>query len=107
MNIIGETIIYKNDYGYSTNISRKNQNGEYENMYISVQLPKGIEFENKTKINIIKGFMTYYTTKDGLPKIKIVVMEYELDEEYKTIQEERKAIQNEQEYQLNNDMLPF
>jgi hypothetical protein len=108
MNITGETLIFRNEFGYSTSISRKNQDGEYEKMYLSVQLPKGVELENKTKINIKNGFLSYYNTKDGLPKIKIVVMEYttDADEQYK--QEEREAIQNEGSYEeVFGGELPF
>lgn len=104
MNITGETLIFKNNFGYSTSISRKNQNGEYEKMYLSVQLPKGVELENKTKINITKGFLSFYKNKQGLPQVKIVVMEYKTDEEV----QEREAIQNEQNYNYDfGDGLPF
>lgn len=104
MNITGEILIFRNEFGFSTSISRKNQNGEYERMYISVQLPKGIELENKTKINITKGFLSFYKNKQGLSQVKIVVMEYKTDEEL----QEREAIQNEQNYNYDfgND-LPF
>ena len=104
MNIIGETLIFRNEFGYSTSISRKNQDGEYEKMYLSVQLPKGVELENKTKINITKGFLSFYKNKQGLPQVKIVVMEYKTDEEL----QEREAIQNEQNYNYDfGDGLPF
>lgn len=104
MNITGETLIFRNEFGYSTSISRKNQNGEYEKMYLSVQLPKGVEIENKTKINITKAFLSFYKNKQGLPQIKIVVMEYKTDEEL----QEREAIQNEQNYNYDfGDGLPF
>lgn len=108
MNISGKTMIFKSEYGYSTAISKKNQNGEYERMYLSVQLPKNVELENKTIINITNGFLSYYNTKDGLPKIKVVVMEYttDADEQYK--QEEREAIQNEGSYEeVFGGELPF
>ena len=108
MNISGKTMIFKSEYGYSTTISKKNQDGEYEKMYLSVQLPKGIELENKSFIDITKGFLSFYNTKDGLPKIKIVVMEYttDADEQYK--QEEREAIQNEGSYEeVFGGELPF
>lgn len=81
MNITEKTMIFKSQYGYSTTISKKNQDGEYERMYVSVQLPKNIELENKTVIEITDGFLTFYNTKDGLPKIKIVVMEFTTNEE--------------------------
>lgn len=103
MNISGEIMIFKNEYGFSTSISRKNQDGEYEKMYLSVQLPKGVELENKTKINITKAFLSFYTNKQGLPQIKIVVMEYKTNEEL----QEREAIQNEDSYEMNFGDLPF
>lgn len=81
LNINGKVIIYKNTYGYSTAISKKNEDGTYDKMYLSIQLPKGTELENKTKINITNGFLTFYQTKEGLPKPKIVVMQFE--SEYK------------------------
>ena len=107
MNIFGKTMIFKSDYGYSTAISNKNKDGEYEKMYISVQLPRQAELENKTIINITNGFLSFYKSKDGLPKLKIVIMDYEVDEEQKYIQEEREAIQNENSYNLSDDELPF
>lgn len=107
MNISGKTMIFKSEFGYSTTISKKNQNGEYERMYLSIQLPKGVELENKTNIEITKGFLTFYQTKEGLPKIKIVVMEYKIDEEEQYKQEERKAIQEEESYNYDFGTLPF
>lgn len=103
MNVSGEIMIFKNEYGFSTSISRKNQNGEYEKMYLSVQLPKGVELENKTKINITKSFLSFYKNKQGLPQVKIVIMEYKTDEEV----QEREAIQNEDSYEMNFGNLPF
>ncbi len=78
MKITGETMIFKNDKGYSTSISSKKEDGSYENMFIAVNFKKGVEVENKTKINITNGFLSFYKTKDGLAKPKIVVMEYEI-----------------------------
>lgn len=79
--LTGDFMIFKGEYGYSTAISKKNEDGTYDKMYLSIQLPKGIELENKTKINITNGFLTFYKTKEGLPKPKIVVMQFE--SEYK------------------------
>ena len=79
--LTGDFMIFKGEYGYSTAISKKNENGTYSKMYLSIQLPKGTELENKTKINITNGFLTFYETKAGLPKPKIVVMQFE--SEYK------------------------
>lgn len=108
MNISGTTMIFKSEYGYSTAISKKNQDGEYERMYLSVQLPKGVELNNKTMIYIKNGFLSFYNTKDGLPKLKIVVMEYTIDADEQYKQEEREAIQNEGSYEeVFGGELPF
>lgn len=97
MNITGKTICYKNEYGYSTAISNKKQDGTYERMYVSLQLPKGVEVENKTYIEITKGFLTFYKDKNGMSKIKIVAMEIKQDEPRQEV--------NEDVY--NSDLLPF
>lgn len=77
MNITGKTMIFKNTYGYSTAISKKDKEGNYEKMYVQVQFPKDIELENKTMINITKSFLSFYKTKIGLAQPKIVVMDFE------------------------------
>lgn len=109
MDILGKTKIYRKDFDgkpvYSTSIGRKNQDGKYENMYVQVQLPKDVELQDKTDINITKGFISWYPTKEGLPKIKFIVMEFETEDNY--IQEEREAIQNESNYNFPDDEMPF
>ena len=97
LNINGKTIIYKNTYGYSTAISNKKQDGTYERMYVSLQLPKGVEVENKTYIEITKGFLTFFKDKNGLPKIKIVAMEIKQDEPKQEVQSDF----------YDSDSLPF
>ncbi len=77
MQITGNTMIYNNGKGYYTSIGNKNTDGTYENMFISVNFKKGIELPNKTKINVKNGFMSFYKTKDGLPKLKIVITDFE------------------------------
>lgn len=107
MQVLGEVRIFKKEINgkelYSTSISSKNQNGEWDKMYLSVQLPKNVVLENGTDINITKGFLSFYKTNEGLPKIKIVIQEFQTKEEM----EEREAIQNEQNYNINDDSLPF
>ena len=70
-------------YGPQIQIANKNINGEYEYMYIDIQLPKGQPAETGTTIQIHKGFLSFYKNKDGLCKPKIVVMEYTPIEEPK------------------------
>lgn len=109
MDILGKTKIYRKDFDgkpvYSTSISKKLLDGKYESMYVQVQLPKDVELQDKTYINITKGFISWYHTKDGLPKMKFIVMEFETEDNY--IQEEREAIQNESNYNFPDDEMPF
>ena len=80
MNISGKTMIFVGKYGYETSVSNTNQEGKKEYMKIAVNLPKGVELEDKTIINITKGFVSFYKSK-GLPKPKFVIQEFE--SEYK------------------------
>ena len=107
MNVLGNVRIFKKELNgkelYSTTISSKNQNGDWDKMYLSVQLPRNTVLENGTDINITKGFLSFYKTNEGLPKIKLVIQEFQTKEEI----EEREAIINEQNYNINDDDLPF
>lgn len=77
MNITGKTMIFKNEKGmYSTALSTKNAEGKYENMYIAVNFKKGIELENKTLIDVEKGFLSFYKDKNGMAHIKLIIMEF-------------------------------
>ena len=87
MNISGKCKLFRNDYengiSYSTTISNKNIEGKYENMYVIVQMPKGTNLESKTSINITNGFMSNYKDRNGLMKIKLVVLDYDIEPEEK------------------------
>lgn len=78
MKVTGKTRIFKNEYNgntyYTTSISNKKEDGTYENMSISVQFRKGQEVEGNIEIN--DSFLTFYKDKNGMPKIKLVIMEY-------------------------------
>lgn len=88
--------VYKGKYGYSCSISNKNQDGSYANMFMQIQLPKGIEPEDKSIIEIIKGFISFYENKDGNKIPKIVAMEIKQDEP-----------KQEENYFSDSDSLPF
>lgn len=107
MNISGKCIIYAKEYNgkalYSTKISQKNINGEWESMFINVQFPKNTNISDKTKIEVTKGFEGFYKDKNGLPHIKYIIQEYTTEDE----QIEREGIQNEQYYETSELNLPF
>lgn len=98
MNVIGRCMIFSSEKGYSTSISKKDQNGQYERMYITVQLPKEDTLENKTQIDVKEGFLSFYKTKDGLPRLKLVIMKYDI---------EKKIEKKEEEYTIDSADLPF
>jgi hypothetical protein len=80
LKISGNICVFKNEKGfYSTGISNKLMDGSYDNAYINVQFKKGTELENKTKINITNGFMSFFKGQDGKPIFKIVVLEFTQD----------------------------
>lgn len=91
-------MIFSSEKGYSTSISKKDQNGQYERMYITVQLPKEDTLENKTQIDVKEGFLSFYKTKDGLPRLKLVIMKYDI---------EKKIEKKEEEYTIDSADLPF
>lgn len=84
LQIVGTTRIFAKEINgktfYSTSISSKKQDGTYDKMYISVQLPKDMSVQNKTDITILEGFISFYKNKEGLAKLKIVVMKFEKEE---------------------------
>lgn len=114
MNISGTVRIYKNQFEgretYSTTLSKKDQFGNYENLYISVQLPQGTSLENNSRINVTKGFLSFFKTKQGLPKIKAVIQEFEAEDPQETpASNYEQQAQNYYDSQANyySDELPF
>ena len=110
MNITSRNVIYvkKDENGkkhYRARISRKNENGEYENGYIDVRMPKGTELENKTKIEITKGFLSFYnyTDKDNKPH----TIWYIVVQEYKPENVEVNVVHSITQEELDDLPLPF
>ena len=85
MDITGKNIIvFSKEYNgktyYKAGMSTKNKDGAYEYAYIDLKVPKEVNLENKTKINITKGFLSFYNKKEENGVLKtnwyIVVQEY-------------------------------
>ena len=66
---------------YRAGLSTKKTDGTYEKAYIDVRFPKGIELADRTKVNITKGFLTFYKNKEGKDIFYIVVQEYKTETE--------------------------
>lgn len=73
--------IYVKEYGerkyYKVGISKKKQDGTYENGYVDVQFKKGVEIENKEKIYFKNAFLTFYKNKDNKTIPYIMVLDYD------------------------------
>lgn len=72
--------IYKTEFEdrvrYSTRISKKDVNGEYQNAFVELKFKKGTEPEKNTFING-KGFLSFYIDKNEKPVFYIVVNEFD------------------------------
>lgn len=93
MNITSkDTMIFKKEHEgktyYRAGLSRKKQDGSYEKGYIDVKLPKDVELDNQTKINITKGFLSFYKTKDKKDVFYIVIQELQKQGEIKQVNNE-------------------
>lgn len=89
MNVISDKyeMIFRKDYQgralYSLGISKKKQDGKYENGYISCQFPKNVDLPNKSMIKIKKAWLDFYN-KENNGKITTVpyvfIYEFELEQ---------------------------
>ena len=81
MNITSKNImIFKKEINgkvhYRAGLSNKKQDNTYDTAYIDIKLPKGTDLDNKTKIQITKGFLSFFKTKDNNTIFYIVVQEF-------------------------------
>ena len=85
MNITGKTTLFRKDFNgkpvYSRSISSKDIDGNWISVFENVNMPKGTDLPNKTKIEVTKGFEAVYEKRDGTKDRKIVVMEYKAENE--------------------------
>lgn len=113
-------MVFRNEYNdkasYSTTISNKKEDGTYENAFISLNLPKGTELADRTKIQIKNGFLSFYKKgEEGNQSIvfKVIVTDYEIVElgEAKVEKQEDNTsdpfVEFGNEVVLSDDELPF
>jgi len=94
---------------YKASLSTKNVKGEYESAYIDIRMPKDTQIENKTKINITKGFLSFYNYTDKENKKHtiwyVVVQEFSKIEELK--KEEVNVVQTITTDELDDENFPL
>ena len=60
-----EKVIFRKDFNnkasYSTSVSKKKQDGSYENGYIPIAFRKDTHLKDRTKIKILDGWWDFFT----------------------------------------------
>jgi hypothetical protein len=108
--IKGQTMIFKNQQGfYSTSISKKNKNNQWDSTYINVGFRKETNLENKTMIDIKDGWLTFdkYTKQDGSTNVyfKIFVNDYDIVSSQMQESTNAQPVMANSEFDVND--LPF
>lgn len=62
---------------YKVGLSRKKQDGTYENGYVNIQFKQDVEIHNEEKIYLKDAFLTFYKSKDKATIPYIFVMNFE------------------------------
>ncbi len=119
-----QLMVFRKDTQYGTNysigLSRKDKDGKYCNAYIPVRFKSG-ELEDKTKIYIKNGFLTFYLKQDKTPVFYLMIMDYETTDEaienaktsgvssikQEDIQEEDPFVEFGKEIEIKPEDLPF
>ena len=87
MKVTGETIIYRKEFNEKPAYSRRISSKKYENgkqldewigTYESVQLPRGTELADKTKVNIKDSFESVFEKRDGTIMRKLVITKFDV-----------------------------
>jgi len=75
-NLTGVIKIFEKEYegkkNYSTSIGNKKTDGTYENLYI----PLTIKDNPSKEIEVLEGFLSFYTKQDGTKVVKAVIQKY-------------------------------
>ena len=108
-------MVFKNEVSgythYTIGLSNKKQDGTYENGYINCRFKKDVELENKSKIIIKNGFISFYKTKnnDTVPLLFITEFdkEYHRQEEVKTEPIEETDPYSQIGLEIEDEDLPF
>lgn len=69
--------VFDNGVSYSTTISHKNVNDEYENAFINVRFKKDVDLDNKCKIIIKNAWLDFYQNKNGKDVPYIFICDFE------------------------------
>lgn len=113
-----EVMIFKKEKKYLVGISKKNQDGSYDNAYFPIQFNQGVELENKTLIRIKNAWLSFYkweNEKDKGTVFFIKCSDFEVarepEEEVNPFEAFGNSIETESEVgeqiTIDDDELPF
>jgi hypothetical protein len=122
-----EITVRKHGTGYYTTVARKLEDGTYDNAFVSVSFRKGVELEDRTRIKVNDGFLSFWrktpetkemitiTRKDGTteevekkgdPIYTFMILDYEVLHKYDRT--DLKQEEEKEEYTpVSDDELPF
>ncbi|MCI9585681.1 MAG: hypothetical protein HFH45_03495 [Bacilli bacterium] len=100
-------MIFRKDFDngtvYRMGISKKKQDGSYENGYINCQFKRDVELDNKTKILPSDAWLTFYKTKDGQTVPYVFINQFELVEEEMFELDIDEVLSSEEDEQIDID----
>lgn len=90
---------------YSLGMSKKKQDGTYENGYMLCAFKNGVDVDNQAKIKIKSAWLSFFKTKEGRTNPYVFINEFELCS-VNDIPETKSQYQNTQVH-LSDEDLPF
>lgn len=89
-----EVMIFRSEWQdkaiYNVGLSKKLQDGNYENGTIMCQFKNGVDLANQTKITIKSAWLSFYKNKDKHTIPYIFINEFDL------VEEEKKEVEKKQ-----------
>lgn len=102
-----EEIIFRQDKDgkrfYSIGLSRKDQNGNFINGYMTVVFKKDVELENKTKIKIKEAWLGF-NVKDKKTYPHIFINDFEIVESDKKVAKENPFEEFGQQFEVGHQI---
>lgn len=62
-NQITEITIRKHNNGYYTIVSKRLEDNSFDNSFVGIKFRKGVELEDRTRIRVIEGFLSFWRNK--------------------------------------------
>lgn len=69
--------VYSNEHGYSTRLSKLDQNGEWMSTFLFIHFKKGIEVPNKASIHVKKAWISFYQNKNDKTVLYLFISDFD------------------------------